>query len=321
MIQSLYADVALTMGQYLLDTYRSDLQGYKVNVEAMSVDKTLVLPANGPSIIRISVSYDIGEMTASMLIYSIDEHGSRSMDHAQCLLRFEDPRLWSLEWGTTQYLIHRSIEYLEKRAESGEDSRLSRSMIYKMFSTLVDYDPGFMGLESVIFHGEDYEATAKVKLQPPGNMRYSHNPLWIDSFGQLAGFLMNSHQLTPVDQVFINHGWSAMRCLREFEEDKDYRSYVRMRCIDGTTFGGDVYILDDKEIIAVYSGIKVSVDSGPISSDEMLTLCKIVPRHSASRVGHCAPSRSFYHDRYLQAQNTVPGRNGSDHSKSPRNIR
>lgn len=246
------------MGQYLLKQYRTDLAGYIVNVHDLRVEKTLILPEHGQGLFRITISHDTREPFATMSIFSVDSYGSRTLDHASCVLLFEDPKTWSLEWAKTQYLIQRSIDCLEKRSEDGLDSRLAKPMIYRIFSALVEYDPGFMGLQSVIFHGEDYEATARVKLCPVGRGKFVRNPMWIDSFGQLAGFLMNAHPLTSADQVFINHGWKSMRCLRDFRENGEYQSYVRMRCIEGRTFAGDVYILEDGDIIAVYVGITVS---------------------------------------------------------------
>ena len=59
-------------------------------------------------------------------------------------------------------------------------------------------------------------------------------------------------------QIFLNHGWSSLRYGRPLEASKTYRTYVKMQNIEKTTFAGDVYIFDGEQIIAVYSGVKVS---------------------------------------------------------------
>lgn len=245
------------MGGYLLRKFLPSHEGYAVNVEDLKVDKPLILPSEGKVAFQIDVSYQLEETFATMEIYGVDSKGSKTSTHARCVLHLEDSRAWPLEWEKNQYLISRSMEWLRRRHEDTVDSHLSKGMIYKMFSSLVEYGPGFMGLQSVIFNSGDYEATAKVKLQPAGG-NFVRHPMWIDSFGQLAGFMMNSHHLTPADQVFVNHGWRTMRCLKDFREDAEYQAYVRMRCIDGTTYAGDVYVMEADTIVAVYGGITVS---------------------------------------------------------------
>lgn len=130
-------------------------------------------------------------------------------------------------------------------------------MVYKLFSALVDYDVNYKSIEEVILDSEHYEATALVKFQaPPGN--FYHNPFWIDSLGHLSGFVMNANDATDSkNQVFVNHGWDSMRCLKEFSSDVTYRTYVRMQPWQNSIWAGDVYIFDGDDIIGVFGGVKV----------------------------------------------------------------
>ncbi|CAJ2509016.1 Uu.00g140420.m01.CDS01 [Anthostomella pinea] len=251
---SLYADIGLTLGQYLLEQYRPDLQGYKVNVEHMRVDKSLILHDGGKCEFEVGVTYDVDGTKADMVIHSVAPNSSKPQTHARCTLRFQDSREWTECWEKDKYLIQRSIQWLEGRAEDRLDSRLSSGMVYKLFSSLVEYGAAYKGLQSVLLNSADYEGTAHVQLQSTEG-GFAWNPLWIDSFGQLAGFMMNCHPLTAPDQVFINHGWESMRCLKPFHQGTVYQSYVRMRCVEGTTYRGDVYVLEHDVIIAVYGGI------------------------------------------------------------------
>lgn len=130
-------------------------------------------------------------------------------------------------------------------------------MIYKLFRALVDYDADYKSIEEVILDSDQYEATALVTLQTtPGN--FHRNPYWIDSFGHLSGFVMNASDATDSrNEVFVNHGWDSMRCLKKFSSGITYRTYVRMQPWQNSIWAGDVYIFDGEGIVAVFGGVKV----------------------------------------------------------------
>ncbi|WZH40776.1 type I polyketide synthase [Fusarium acuminatum] len=256
---SVYADVGLTLGKYILDKYRTDLEGYAVDVHGIEVHRPLLLKegmdgTSQKTPFRIEVRYVTTSTTASMNISSTGPNGQR-IEHLDCELRLEHPSNWEAEWDRQAYLIKRSVDYLQERAAQGLDSMLSSGMIYKVFSCLVDYHDGFKGLREVILHSQELEGTAKVRFQTPHG-GFVCNPMWIDSCGQTTGFLMNCHQTTPNDYVYVNHGWKSMRLAKAFRQDVTYRTYIRMRPVDGTKFAGDLYILDeDGTIVGVYGDI------------------------------------------------------------------
>ncbi|KAM0245977.1 hypothetical protein ACHAQJ_010382 [Trichoderma viride] len=252
---SLYTDFGVTLGMYVLEKHRLDLKNHSVDVQNMVVHKALVHKDGPPMLLRIDINHDMTDnKAASMSIYSINSEGNKTVEHAQSRLHFESPKVWLKDWDSTQYYIERSIEWLKEKADKGLNSRLSSGVIYKLFSSLVDYSSAYKGMQEAIVSTEDFEATGLVQFQvDEGNFRC--NPMWVDSCGQLAGFLMNGHSKTPKDQVFINHGWKYFRTVRKFGKEKTYRTYVRMRPIEGTTYAGDVYIFDDEGIVGVCGSI------------------------------------------------------------------
>lgn len=262
---SVYADIGLTLGKHILDKYRTDLEGYAVDVHGIEVHKALVLKEdmNGtpqPTPFRVEVRYHMGGTTALMSISSPSPNGQH-IKHLDCELLLEHPSNWQEEWDRQAYLIKRSIDYLQQRATQGLDSMLATGMIYKVFSSLVDYHDGFKGLREVVLHSQELEGTAKVRFQTPQG-GFVCNPMWIDSCGQTTGFLMNCHQTTPNDYVYVNHGWKSMKLAKAFCEGVTYRTYIRMRPIDGTKFAGDLYILDEDEtVVGVYGDITVSLQN------------------------------------------------------------
>lgn len=146
----LYANIGLTLGKHLLDKYRSDLKGYTVDVHDMQVHKPLLLREDregtcSATPFRVEVRYPINSTTASMSISSTASNG-QTTKHADCELHLDDPSTWKAEWDRQAYLIRRSIDYLEQRADQGLDSMLATGMVYKIFSSLVGYHDGFKGL-------------------------------------------------------------------------------------------------------------------------------------------------------------------------------
>ncbi|KAL3478405.1 hypothetical protein BJX99DRAFT_269261 [Aspergillus californicus] len=252
---SLYADIAQTLAEYLIEKYKPDLKGVGLDVCEVTVPKPLIAKS-GKELFRVSVTAKWAEKCASVQVYSVTPEGKKLVDHAQCEVKFFDCGASHIELKRSSYLIKRSIDLLEESAVRGNAHRLRRGMIYKLFSALVDYDENYQSIREVILDSESHEATALVKLQAPqGN--FHRNPYWIDSFGHLSGFIMNASDGTDSkNQVFVNHGWDSMRCLKKFSPDVTYRTYVRMQPWQNSIWAGDVYIFEGDEIIAVYGGVK-----------------------------------------------------------------
>ncbi|OJJ32995.1 hypothetical protein ASPWEDRAFT_115577 [Aspergillus wentii DTO 134E9] len=252
---SLYADIGQTLGEYLVEKYKPELKGVGYDVCDMTVFKPLIAKG-GEQLFRVAATANWAEKNASIQVYSVNSDGKKVMDHANCLVKFFDCSAAELEWKRYSYLIKRSIDRLHESSETGDAHRMKRGMVYKLFASLVDYDENFKSMQEVILDSDQHEATARVKFQaPPGN--FHRNPFWIDSLGHLSGFIMNASDTTDSkNQVFVNHGWESMRCLKKFSPDVTYRTYVRMQPWQNTLWSGDVYIFDGEDIVAVYGGIK-----------------------------------------------------------------
>ncbi|OGM44778.1 polyketide synthetase PksP [Aspergillus bombycis] len=252
---SLYADIAQTLGEYLIEKYNPEFKDLGLDVCDMVVPKPLIAKG-GEQLFRVSATANWAERKASVQVYAVNADGKKTVDHAHCTVKFFDTNASELEWKRISYLVKRSIDNLHQNTETGEAHRIQRGMVYKLFSALVDYDDNFKSIREVILDSDNNEATARVKFQaPPGN--FHRNPFWIDSFGHLSGFIMNASDATDSkSQVFVNHGWDSMRCLKKFSPDVTYRTYVRMQPWQNNIWAGDVYIFEGDDIIAVFGGVK-----------------------------------------------------------------
>lgn len=217
-----------------------------------------LIAKGGQQLFRVSATADWAEKKTTLQIYSVTAEGKKTADHATCTVRLFDCAAAEAEWKRVSYLVKRSIDRLHDIAEDGDAHRLGRGMVYKLFAALVDYDENFKNIREVILDSEQHEATARVKFQASQG-KFHRNPFWIDSFGHLSGFIMNASDATDSkNQVFVNHGWDSMRCLKKFSPDVTYRTYVRMQPWKDSIWAGDVYVFDGEDIVAVYGAVKVS---------------------------------------------------------------
>ncbi|KAL1963919.1 hypothetical protein VTN77DRAFT_7725 [Rasamsonia byssochlamydoides] len=254
---SLYADIAMSVADYMLkaNNKRSDNAG--LDVANVKVEKPLIgIPDRGPQILRISASADWSTNIVSISLYSVTAEGKKLTDHATCEVRITENQTWFDDWKRTSYLIRSRITSLDKAVDEGDSHKMKRGIVYKLFSALVDYDPRYQGMQEVVLDSNELEATAKVSFQVD-DCGFFINPCWIDSLGHIAGFIMNGNDnVQSKTQVFVNHGWDRMRFATRVSKDKVYQTYNRMQLVSGTMYAGDTYILDEGNIVAIFEGVK-----------------------------------------------------------------
>ena len=86
---------------------------------------------------------------------------------------------------------------------------MKRGIVYKLFSTLVDYSPNYQGIQEVVLDSDNLKATAHVSFGV-GDKGFYFNPCWVDSLGHITGFIMNGNDNIQLkDQVFVNIRWTT----------------------------------------------------------------------------------------------------------------
>lgn len=256
---SIYADMALTVGNYLYKVlHGDDAQTVSMNVCNMEVFKPLIADcSDGKSqVLRLTSSLDRGIGRADLTFTS--GTGKAEVEHAKCHVEFGSGSAWLSEWQRSSYLITGRISSLRKSAVTGDAHTVLRGMAYKLFSALVDYDAKYRGMKEVILDSPQLEATSQVVFQTTeADGTFFCSPYWIDSVAHLAGFVVNANDaLDSGKQVYISHGWESMRFAEPLSNTKTYRSYVKMQAAEGSVVLGDVYVFDQDRIIGVVGGLK-----------------------------------------------------------------
>ncbi|KAF2093015.1 conidial pigment polyketide synthase PksP/Alb1 [Rhizodiscina lignyota] len=261
---SAYADMALTLFNYLLA--RSPLAKSNeigVEVQRMVVDKPLTFKRTSSQVIRMTASANWPAKTATFSVWSISNDRKETVGHAKCHGSFSARNDWLAEWKRSQSFIRSKIEHLRNAAHETSSSTnvIKTGMFYKLFSSLVEYHDNFKGYREAVLRSADHEATGIVKFTTTADeaSKWYCSPYWIDSLGQITGFTMNANDaVDSKNQVFINHGWERMRIATPFSDQTTYQTYVKMQKRDQRSYAGDVYILDQDDIVAVYEGVTFS---------------------------------------------------------------
>lgn len=257
-MQSLYADIALTIAHYMVGEAGHAAEPIGFDVSSMRVEAPLIaLPNEKTHVFRISAQADWRLNQINMTLGSVNETGRITRRHATCVVLVTSNQTWLDDWKRLGYLVQSRVDSLSKGVVEGNCHHIKRGMAYKLFGALVDYGKEYQGMKDVIMDSDQLEAVSTVEFQV-GSDGFYLNPRWIDSLGHIAGFIMNANdKLASKSTVFVNHGWDHMRISDSLEPGKTYRAYNRMHLIEKTLYTGDTYIFDGVQLIAVFEGVTV----------------------------------------------------------------
>lgn len=266
--QSIHADIALTLGKYLFENLRprAKIGGAVIDMEVRNlfVREGMVAQKNQkvPQLIQVSISTkDIDAGTAQLEWHNLASDGCSLTDAEPVVtaqIRYGSSADYLASWTAATHLVQGRIEALEHLADAGVASRLSHSMAYLLFANnLVDYAVKYRGMQSVVLH--ELEAFADVTLKADAGGVWTLPPFHIDSVAHLAGFVMNVSDAVDTRANFcVTPGWDSMCFARPLVAGAKYRSYVKMipTADDPSVYLGDVYVLQDGEVIGLVRAIK-----------------------------------------------------------------
>ncbi|KAF2703807.1 putative polyketide synthase [Pleomassaria siparia CBS 279.74] len=258
---SVYADMALTMGNYL-SKQKPEWASSLVDVQHMDVQRPLVAKSkgSGPQHLRAGIQLDWSTGVGSCEFFSVTPEGKRLTRHAICTITLIDLAEAIKVTEAESVDILGRIEKLRNSCMTNPRvQKMNGNTGYKLVSSLASYDEDFKGVEEVVLDSEHLEATAKVRFSKAHRAgTYFVNPHLIDNFGQPALFSMNANDASDLDkEVFVNHGWKSLHFYKPVSLDGTYISYVKMSGPgeDGM-YSGDMVVYEGTEIVAAFKGIK-----------------------------------------------------------------
>jgi monodictyphenone polyketide synthase len=230
-------------------------------VANLEVTKGLVAQSHSktPQLMRVTIATeDIASGVANLTWQNVDKDGNAHDTFATANVFYGDATKWLSSWSSIEHLVQGRIEALERMAVEGVASRFTRKMAYTLFaSNLVDYAEKYRGMKSVVVH--ELEAFADVELTLKESGVWTVAPYFIDSVAHLAGFVMNCSDAIDTQKDYcVTPGWASMRFAKPLVAGQKYRSYVKMIPTkdEPSAYVGDVYIMQDDEIVGMVGGIQ-----------------------------------------------------------------
>ncbi|KAI4195861.1 MAG: hypothetical protein LQ350_006936 [Teloschistes chrysophthalmus] len=256
---SIWADITLTLGQYLYKRMVPQTMEVHMNVTEMEVLHAQVAQkvTSNAQLLQMEAELDLDEQAMTVHWYSIMPDNSRASESfASTTVFFEDPATWQTEWERITHLVKGRIDSLSQMATNGQASKLSKSMAYTLFENVVDHADEYRGMESVVMN--DYEAFADITLVPERHGTWHTPPHWIDCLSHLAGLIMNGSDASNTkDYFYVGPGSDTFRLSKPLEPGASYRTYVHMfPTKEQNMYAGDLYIFQDDVIIGMVGQIK-----------------------------------------------------------------
>ncbi|XPT01936.1 Non-reducing polyketide synthase PKS8-1 [Ascochyta lentis] len=258
---SIHADIAYTLGRYLCRQLKRTVQSANMNIANLAVTKGLVAQsskAKTPQLIEVAVATANIDTDVMDLTWQTVSNAGERETFATANIVLGDASSWMASWAPITHLVRDRIEALEHLAAEGKANRFSRNMAYTLFaSNLVNYDDKYRGMQSVVMH--ELEGFANIQLTTKESGAWTVPPYFIDSVAHLAGFIMNcSDAMDAANNYSVTPGWDSMQFAAPLLPGAKYCSYVKMIPDKGeaNSYLGDVYILQDDEIIGKVGGIK-----------------------------------------------------------------
>ncbi|KAK2006130.1 hypothetical protein LZ32DRAFT_570745, partial [Colletotrichum eremochloae] len=276
---SVYADIAMTLGNYLAKKLRfhdrrivlsehkkpDPAPDYLVTVADLVVNKALVAGDNGPGsqLLQSHVQAEWSTHSARCKFAVVSPSSGITQQHAECTIRINDASIRTLLPQYSSGESHR-INVSSLRARPGT-LHISGSMAYRLVSSLADFHRNHRLVQSLVLDPRTHEIAAIVSFPADlsGHGDFTAHPAVIDAFTQPAGFCLNLDDATDLDQtVYINHGWDEMFQFEPIDMKQEYTVYVRMQQVDRTRkWIGDIIVLREDTVAAAF--LQYSVNAFP----------------------------------------------------------
>lgn len=234
-----------------------------MNICDLEVSKGLVAQSKTktPQLIQVSANTDDihGNNHVQLVWHNVLPSGAVTNEpFASATVQYSSASAWLASWIPAAHLVQGRMEALERLAAQGIVNKFSHTMAYSLFAgNLVDYAPKYRGMQSVTLHG--FEACADITLSTEKGGTWTVPPYFIDSVAHLAGFIMNvSDAMDTKGNFCVTPGWASMRFARPLVAGERYKSYVKMipTAKNPDIYLGDIYVLQEGEIIGLVGGIK-----------------------------------------------------------------
>ncbi|KEY74802.1 hypothetical protein S7711_06489 [Stachybotrys chartarum IBT 7711] len=261
---SVWADIALSLGTYFLQRYRTGHAKDIIDVTDMTILKALILRhGSTKQLVQVHSDMDWSSDSAKIKFMSFDNK-QQLQEHANCKVVFKDNSLReTLQKGVPA--IKEKIRRMREGIISGEVARYNGAMCYRAIRPLAKFHPDYRVAGELLLNSKTLEAASRSSFAnvKRGGVFHTH-PGVIDGLSQICGFAMNCNDYADIDgDVFMNHGWGSLQFFEPIDLDAEYTTHTRMEQgkVDPSLWFGDIVILNSKDQVAAYFGQTILTDT------------------------------------------------------------
>ncbi|KAK1995067.1 beta-ketoacyl synthase domain-containing protein [Colletotrichum falcatum] len=249
-----HQEMAWSAARYLHARLNPVAPGVEMALKNLDIFAPLVLAdSKGPQVVRVRATTSSGSNVFRVTV-------SSDKDHSRCELHVHPPRRKGSpdDWRVRRAAVEPRTRELLRPASTEPVYRLLRQMVYRIFSPVTDYSSEYWSINEVFINQSFTEAAFRIDLrETPSECSFTHDPCWLDSIAQTAGFLVNSNAANAGDVVYMSTGCESMELSTALAGGRQYLCYVRAESSDG---GGSVVckttVFDDTSAVAVGEGLK-----------------------------------------------------------------
>ncbi|TEY32601.1 hypothetical protein BOTCAL_0716g00010 [Botryotinia calthae] len=253
---SVFSDMAYTAAKFVLE--QAGIEADLANLELVDLNMTHALVVHSKDteqIVHVSADFESTQKVIS-ITFSSTGNSSSMAGHGTCRIVVNEGNVvQEAEWSRMQRLVESRVSSLES---SKTAHHMTKSLIYKLFSTLVDYDRSYHALSEISIEENFEDATATMVFkQDPELGSFTHSPYIVDALVHLAGLLLNVDPAKSKTDLYIAGNIGRMSIMGDLPKNQQCTAYatIRERTSKGVCLC-DVYVFADTKLVATCTDIK-----------------------------------------------------------------
>ncbi|CAN8104993.1 unnamed protein product [Discula destructiva] len=255
----IFHDMALASASYVHTRLHGNTRAPEMSIQDMEMSHAFVLTAETiNATFHVTSKYCEKDKAAQIEFKS--SLGGITTAHGKCQVTFtnDTSSAWLSSLSQTLFLVKNRVDSLKDLATIGRAHRLTKPVVYQLFSGVVQYAPVYQAMEEVIIDHSSIDAIGTVTLPDTTNLgRFHTDPYWTDAVLHLAGFVLNSGLRYSHESVCLATGFQTWRSVEDLVPGEKYTSYVCMQELStGSVVSGDCWVFRGNMLVQATLGIK-----------------------------------------------------------------
>ncbi|KAK2626257.1 hypothetical protein QTJ16_004519 [Diplocarpon rosae] len=254
---SVFLEMALSAARYV--ALREDLSARSpdFSVHNLDISAPLVLTGGDDQMIFVTTTQLESSKGNFAVTFASQSGEAKKLEHGKCTVQLANVQTWKASWRKNSSLVKLARQGL---LDSKDNHHLSRSIVYKLFSQLVQYHERYQAISKVTISGDFSQGVSRITLDAKSDSNgFLFSPYWLDALVHLAGFLVNANPTKPDSVLWVSTGFETLSLLRgELLCGKQYTNFIVLNPPEPgheDSITGQAYIFDGETTVGVVSGI------------------------------------------------------------------